>query len=69
MASAIVQLLPAPVGLLLKYKDGSTRPAVCLALVKTGGVMAVVPVDLVEGGFFLAEDNTSYDEAVWAEKV
>jgi len=69
MAATIVQLIPAPDGLRLQYKDGHDEPAVCLALVKRGTALSVVPMEVSDGDLLLAIDNQDFTGSYWAKPV
>lgn len=67
MAGTIIQLLPAPEGLVLRYKDGTTEPAVCLAVLERGTSRSIVPVEASDGDLLIATDNPGFVGAFWRQ--
>lgn len=71
MSDRIIQLIPAPEGLLMAFDLGDKtapvefEPPVALAVVERGVTQTIVPVETSDGELMLATDNPHYIGVYW----
>jgi hypothetical protein len=71
MSVKILQLLPAPEGLVMLFKGNPPlmEPPACLALVQHGQKTMIQPIEVSDGQLLVASENEDYLGITWEKDL